>query len=336
MEGDDDDDLLNITPTPTMTINRENAPICSSTTEKNLSQQQQHSIVLNCTDGQKEIDEIVDYDESMNESTTILNISFMADDEIAAEDQCDDEKQVGGGGVATNTATYIHHPPHPRRQTLGVIKNTKNNLTICDDGQEEGGSSTTISSTNKPEVMMKLVIEKMPNGNLLKEKKDDIDESNEDRVEELATTSTSTSLPSNIKLPETKRPIKIYDTIEEFEANLPATVTVLNTSSGSKVYLVGTAHFSEDSKDDVSYVSASSPTFPSTKENFCNHRNVFQVIRNVRPDVLVVELCSSRMPLLKLDEKTLTQEARTFTFSKVNTIDGDDEMTDQFSFDDLI
>lgn len=55
--------------------------------------------------------------------------------------------------------------------------------------------------------------------------------------------------------PATKREIKVYDSLEEFEKNLPPTVTVLNTPFGSRVYLVGTAHFSEDSQDDVSFVS---------------------------------------------------------------------------------
>lgn len=66
----------------------------------------------------------------------------------------------------------------------------------------------------------------------------------------------SAGLPSNGNVqPETKRPLKIYDTLEEFERNLPSTVTILNTPFGSKVYLVGTAHFSEESQDDVSFVS---------------------------------------------------------------------------------
>lgn len=58
-----------------------------------------------------------------------------------------------------------------------------------------------------------------------------------------------------IDQPQTKREIVIYDTLEEFDQNLPSTVTLLNTPFGSKVYLVGTAHFSEESQDDVSYVS---------------------------------------------------------------------------------
>lgn len=37
--------------------------------------------------------------------------------------------------------------------------------------------------------------------------------------------------------------------------SLPSTVTKLETSWGSKVYVVGTAHFSEESQDDVSKVT---------------------------------------------------------------------------------
>ncbi|GBP05867.1 hypothetical protein EVAR_101091_1 [Eumeta japonica] len=59
---------------------------------------------------------------------------------------------------------------------------------------------------------------------------------------------------NNSVSPITKREIKIYDSIEEFEKNLPPTVTVLTTPFGSRVYLVGTAHFSE-SQDDVSFAA---------------------------------------------------------------------------------
>uniref|UniRef100_A0A1I8MT40 TraB family protein n=1 Tax=Musca domestica TaxID=7370 RepID=A0A1I8MT40_MUSDO len=97
--------------------------------------------------------------------------------------------------------------------------------------------------------------------------------------------------------PQTKREIKVYDTIEEFERNLPSTVTVLDTPFGSKVYLVGTAHFSEESQDDVSFV-----------------------IRNIRPDAVMVELCTSRIPILKLDEKTLLEEAKSFNLAKIRSI----------------
>ncbi|XP_030239307.1 uncharacterized protein LOC115562273 [Drosophila navojoa] len=100
-----------------------------------------------------------------------------------------------------------------------------------------------------------------------------------------------------IDQPQTKREIVIYDTLEEFDQNLPSTVTLLNTPFGSKVYLVGTAHFSEESQDDVSYV-----------------------IRNVRPDVVMVELCPSRVHILKLDEKTLLEEAKNINIPKIRGI----------------
>ncbi|KAH8242831.1 hypothetical protein KR032_002556 [Drosophila birchii] len=104
-------------------------------------------------------------------------------------------------------------------------------------------------------------------------------------------------VPAVIDQPQTKRDIKIYDNIKDFDENLPPTVKLLNTPFGSKVYLVGTAHFSEESQDDVSYV-----------------------IRNVRPDVVMVELCPSRIHILKLDEKTLLEEAKSINIPKIRGI----------------
>lgn len=79
-----------------------------------------------------------------------------------------------------------------------------------------------------------------------------------------------------------KDTIKIYSSLEEFDKNLPDTVTLLTTPHGSKVYLVGTAHFSENSQNDVSLV-----------------------MRNVQPNVVMLELCPSRVHILKYDEKAL-------------------------------
>lgn len=75
---------------------------------------------------------------------------------------------------------------------------------------------------------------------------------------------TQNQIQNNVQVPgifnssqsaiKTKRLIPMYDSLEEFEQHLPDTVTVLDTPFGSKVYLVGTAHFSEESQDDVSLV----------------------------------------------------------------------------------
>lgn len=91
--------------------------------------------------------------------------------------------------------------------------------------------------------------------------------------------------------------IKLYKSIEEFDENLPSTVALLRNEYGSKVYIVGTAHFSRESQDDVSLV-----------------------IRNVHPDVVMVELCASRVHMLNHDEKTLLEEARDMSFAKIQSI----------------
>lgn len=91
--------------------------------------------------------------------------------------------------------------------------------------------------------------------------------------------------------------ITIYDSIEEFNQNLPETVTLLKTPNGNSVYLVGTAHFSEESQKDVAFV-----------------------IRNVNPRAVVVELCESRVHILKHDEKTLLEEAKDINLQKIRSV----------------
>uniref|UniRef100_A0A452F0X2 TraB domain containing n=1 Tax=Capra hircus TaxID=9925 RepID=A0A452F0X2_CAPHI len=80
--------------------------------------------------------------------------------------------------------------------------------------------------------------------------------------------------------------------------NLPRTVTELVAEDGSRVYVVGTAHFSDDSKRDV--VKTCRP-FPCW----------------VQPDVVVVELCQYRVSMLKMDERTLLREAKEISLEKL-------------------
>lgn len=63
------------------------------------------------------------------------------------------------------------------------------------------------------------------------------------------------------------------------ESNLPKTVTVLSGENGEKAYVVGTAHFSPESCEDVK-----------------------KVISMVQPDAVMVELCASRALILSQDE----------------------------------
>ncbi|XP_035205003.1 traB domain-containing protein-like [Stegodyphus dumicola] len=76
--------------------------------------------------------------------------------------------------------------------------------------------------------------------------------------------------------------------------SLPETVTVLDTNYGSKVFLVGTAHFSLESQEDVA-----------------------KTIRAVQPDIVMIELCKSRVNILSLDEKTILEESKNMNFQKM-------------------
>lgn len=94
-----------------------------------------------------------------------------------------------------------------------------------------------------------------------------------------------------------KLEVKIFETLQEFEANLPETVSVLEGPFGSRVYLIGSAHFSEESMNDVSFV-----------------------IRNVNPDFVMVELCQSRSHIMLMDEETVMREATDLNMGKLRNI----------------
>ncbi|XP_028397856.1 traB domain-containing protein-like [Dendronephthya gigantea] len=78
---------------------------------------------------------------------------------------------------------------------------------------------------------------------------------------------------------------------------LPETVTKLVTPYRSTVYIVGTAHFSESSQEDV--------------------RKTIQLLQ---PNVVMVELCRSRVDILKYDEEFLMKEVANINFEKLRTL----------------
>lgn len=78
------------------------------------------------------------------------------------------------------------------------------------------------------------------------------------------------------------------------EPDLPDTVKVLySQQSGAKVYLIGTAHFSKESCDDVS-----------------------RIIVATQPDIVMVELCKQRTNILHLDEETILEEAQNLSLDR--------------------
>uniref|UniRef100_A0A914YH43 TraB domain-containing protein n=1 Tax=Panagrolaimus superbus TaxID=310955 RepID=A0A914YH43_9BILA len=64
--------------------------------------------------------------------------------------------------------------------------------------------------------------------------------------------------------------------------------------SQSKIYLVGTAHFSKSSQDDV-----------------------LRTIRMTQPDIVMIELCASRLSILSMDDQTLLREAKNLDRERV-------------------
>lgn len=78
---------------------------------------------------------------------------------------------------------------------------------------------------------------------------------------------------------------------------LPKTVTTLRCPNGSVVHIVGTAHFSPESVEDVR-----------------------TTIRETRPATVVLELCHSRQMILHYSEEDILREARTMTFAKMRGI----------------
>ncbi|KJH49219.1 TraB family protein [Dictyocaulus viviparus] len=102
--------------------------------------------------------------------------------------------------------------------------------------------------------------------------------------------------PTNLELP------KDTVTVLKYPKNLmiPPCPEEIDPSSWSKsfeeatVYLIGTAHFSKESQEDV-----------------------VKTITATQPDLVMVELCPSRIAILSMDEKTLLKEASELNTQKI-------------------
>ncbi|XP_020277934.1 traB domain-containing protein isoform X2 [Pseudomyrmex gracilis] len=107
--------------------------------------------------------------------------------------------------------------------------------------------------------------------------------------------SNSQNKESNAVTSQPDKEKREYDpTIDE---RLPETVTLLTTPDGGKLYLVGTAHFSVESQNDVS-----------------------MIIQAVQPHIVVVELCRARLGILQLDEKVMFRYAQDIDYKTIMDI----------------
>lgn len=80
------------------------------------------------------------------------------------------------------------------------------------------------------------------------------------------------------------------------DSDLPSSVVKLDCPNGSKVYLVGTAHFSRESIQDVR-----------------------RTITLIRPEVVLLELCNDRKAMLQRSDEDILREARTMTLAKMRS-----------------
>eukprot|EP00794_Sanderia_malayensis_P007340 gene7340-8160_t len=102
-----------------------------------------------------------------------------------------------------------------------------------------------------------------------------------------------------VELSSVAHSARVLERSTHSEEQLPENVTKIEAEYGSKIYLVGTAHFSKASQDDVS-----------------------QTIQTVCPDVVMVELCKSRVSIIQYDEETLLREAKDISIAKLKMASG--------------
>jgi len=80
-------------------------------------------------------------------------------------------------------------------------------------------------------------------------------------------------------------------------SDLPSTVTYLEGPNGSQVYIVGTAHFSEESNEDV-----------------------IKTLELVKPHIVCLELCRNRLHVIKCTEEEIMDEVQNIGFAKMKEL----------------
>ncbi|XP_076220964.1 traB domain-containing protein isoform X2 [Nomia melanderi] len=127
-------------------------------------------------------------------------------------------------------------------------------------------------------------------------------ETSVDIKEKKAEENSESGVSSNV---QSKNDLKKHDIIgsnqNEYDASiderLPETVELLTTPYGAKLYLVGTAHFSIESQNDVS-----------------------MIIQAVQPHIIVVELCIARAEIMQLNEEVIYQYAKDLSFQSITEL----------------
>lgn len=92
------------------------------------------------------------------------------------------------------------------------------------------------------------------------------------------------------------------------EFKLSKNCLVLEAPQGGKVYLIGTAHFSHESQKEVA-----------------------ELIKEIQPNRVVLELCNSRVNILKYDEETLKKEYKEMDNAKIIQLIRDVSASNKFN-----
>ncbi|XP_032676585.1 traB domain-containing protein isoform X2 [Odontomachus brunneus] len=127
-------------------------------------------------------------------------------------------------------------------------------------------------------------------------KDNDVEKNTESSDKEVVTNTESVESDLSTKIPSKMKEAGVIKVCDEkydptIDERLPHTVTLLTTPDGGKLYLIGTAHFSVESQNDVS-----------------------KIIQAVQPHIVVVELCRDRVGILQLDEEAMFHYSKDIGF----------------------
>jgi len=244
------------------------------------------------------------------ESASVLFRSALGvdSDPIADDGDDDDEIPVPSSTVDSNSApaSDLHdHQSSPssidsQASSFGMLLNSKASsfemlanspVPLVDAAEASDAAFSMEDGADRGDGAHRVgdLVDEVVNANLvagLQEASQDEEEEQEvDQEDEVALTD----------LESFEREIQRLHSLDDLE--LPKTVARLKTQFGTRIFLVGTAHFSSESQEDVS-----------------------TTIRAVEPDVVMVELCDNRERILSLDEETILRESKSLNSTKIMEI----------------
>jgi pheromone shutdown protein TraB len=161
--------------------------------------------------------------------------------------------------------------------------------------------NTNIFIDIEPKVSTNLLVTEhnAPNPAVEKQQVAPTDQSQESKISEHTTVNIEQDISQQLSKPPANVQDKstesaVYDDDVFDETSMSATVTRLSTPNGSEIFLIGTAHFSLQSVEDVK-----------------------KVIRCNKPSSVIMELCKERAFMLNFDEQYLFEQNSKLSFDTI-------------------